>query len=290
MRNKVSCWMAVAVCLGFAASAQAQEAMLKPPKVLTITREVVKPGKGAPHAKWEAGWPRAFAKAKWPVHYLAMSSLTGENRVLFTTGYASLAAWEADATAQDKNAALSAEEAMLAEKDGDFLTESRTAVFTYMPELSYQAENVPVAGIRGFTIASVHVKPGHGKHFEDIRQMVKAAHEKAGLGDHYSVYQARAGAPNGTYLIFVPMKSLSEADQFDTIHGKSYQDALGEDGQKKLADFAAQGVESSETQFFMFSPSMSYVPKEWVDADKEFWTVKPAAAAKPAAKKEEKKP
>jgi hypothetical protein len=37
-------------------------------KVLQIFREQVKPGKGAAHETVEAGWPKAFAKAKWPTH------------------------------------------------------------------------------------------------------------------------------------------------------------------------------------------------------------------------------
>jgi hypothetical protein len=292
MKNKFALFVAAAVSLGLVASASAQQAMLTPPKVLVIAREVVKTGKSAPHEKWEAGWPRAFGKANWPVHYLAASAITGESRVLFMTGYESMAAWEEDSMNQGKNAALSGEMSMLAEKDGEYITESKTAVFSYMPELSYQAD-LPLAGLRGFQITSIHVKPGHGKHFEEVRKMVRAAHEKAGLAEHYSVYQARAGAPAGTYLIFIPIKSLAEADQAEALHGKSYQEAVGDDGRKAQMDFQAQGVESAETEFFAFSPKMSYVSKEWIDSDKEFWSPKPAMAMKPAAKKEmkeEKKP
>jgi hypothetical protein len=293
MKNKFALFVLAAVSVGLAASASAQQTMLTPPKVLVIAREVVKTGKAAPHEKWEAGWPRAFGKANWPVYYLAASAITGEGRVLFFTGYESLAAWEQDTANITKNAALSAEIATLTEKDADFISESKTAVFTYMPDLSYQPD-LPLAGLRGFMVSSMHVKPGHGKHFEDVRKLVRAAHEKAGLSDHYSVYQGRAGVPGGTYLIFVPMKSLAEADQYDTIHGKTYQDALGEDGQKAVREFAQQGIESTETQLLAFSPKMSYVSKEWIDTDKEFWSPKPAPMAmKPGAKKEmneEKKP
>ena len=200
MKNKFALFVAAAVCVGLAASASAQQTMLSPPKVLVIAREVVKTGKAAPHEKWEAGWPRAFGKANWPVHYLAASAITGESRVLFMTGYDSLAAWEEDQANVSKNAALSAEIALLAEKDGEYLTETKTAAFSYMPDLSYQAD-LPLAGLRGFSVAAVHVKPGHGKHFEEVRKLIRAAHEKAGLAEHYSVYQVRAGAPAGTYLI-----------------------------------------------------------------------------------------
>lgn len=284
---------ALGVCLAAAAVAQAQEAMMGPPKVLTSIREVEKPGKGAAHADWETGYPRAFSKAKWPSHYIAMRALTGEPRVLFFTGYDSLAAWEKDANAADQNASLSADIDRLDVKDGEFLTESRRAVLIYMPELSYHPE-VTVKGTRYFMIVSIRVKPGHNDHFKEIRKMVKAAHEKANLSDHYAVFRFALGAPAGSYVIFVPMKTAAELDQWDDLHGQSYKDALGEEGRKKLDEFAREGTESTESQLFMLSPKMSYPAKEWLDADPDFWAPKAAtsAAAKPhAAKKEpEKKP
>jgi len=290
MRSKLCLFLLVGVYLGSAALAKAQVKM-HPPKVLLIAREVVKPGKSAAHAKWEEGFPRAYAKANWPTPYLALSALTGESRVLFLEGYDSMAAWEKDVAAQDKNAVLSAANDALGSKDGDFLSESKQAVFTLQDELSYQPD-APVAGARGFMIVGITVKPGHGKHFEEIRKMVRAAHEKANLSDHYAVYHCTAGASSGLYLIFVPFNTLADVDQFPTVHGKAYQDALGEDGQNKITEFNMQGVESSETQLFMFSPKMSYPPKEWVEADHEFWTPKAETPIKAAAekKKEAAKP
>ena len=47
------------------------------PAFLRIVREEVKLGRGAEHAKLEAGWPAAFERAKSPDYYLAMDSLTG---------------------------------------------------------------------------------------------------------------------------------------------------------------------------------------------------------------------
>lgn len=282
MLKKVCMLFIAGLCLGGVLWAQAQQAMLTPPKVLVITREVLKPGKGAVHEKWEAGWPRAFAKAKWPTTYLAVASMTGENRALYMTGYESMAAWEADFKAIEKNAALSAELAVLSEKDGDYLTELRTTAFNFRADLSYRPDSA-LAGTRYFLIVSLMVKPGHGDHFNEIRKIVRQAHEKANLDEHYAVYEAAAGSPGGLRLIFIPMKTLAEADQAPERHGKAYQDALGEEGRKKADEFQAQGLESAESQLFAFSPKMSYVSKEWIDTEPDFWAPKPAKAA---AKKE----
>lgn len=280
MRRLLLCSV-LAFCLGSTLVVQAQQAMMKPPPVLLIGREVIKPGKGTIHEKWEAGWPKAFAKANWTQHYLALSSMTGQGRALYLTGYESLAAWEKDFQAIGKNATLSAELDALSAKDGEYLEENRIAVFSYMPELSYKPD-VPVAGTRYFLIVSIQVKPGHGDHFNAVRKIAREAHEKAGLDDHFAVYRLVAGRATGLYLIFIPMKSMAEMDAFPTLHGKAYQDALGESGQKALDDFTAQGQESAEPQLFAVSAKMSYVSKEWIDADPDFW--KPAPA-KPATKK-----
>jgi hypothetical protein len=87
-------WLAPAafLCLASApAVAAAQEAApnMSPPKVLQIFVESVKPGKGAAHEKVETGWPAAFRKAKWPSHYLAMTSMSGPGEAWYLGGYES---------------------------------------------------------------------------------------------------------------------------------------------------------------------------------------------------------
>ena len=94
--------------LGGLGVAAAQE-MPGPPKVFSVVREFVKPGKGgALHEKTESAFVQAMAHAKWPTHYFAVSSITGKPRVLFLTGYDSFEAWEKDVQATQKNATLSA--------------------------------------------------------------------------------------------------------------------------------------------------------------------------------------
>lgn len=288
MSKRISLSALVLLILGCTTFLAAQDVMMHPPKVLTITREVLKTGKGPAHEKWEAGWPRMFAKADWPTHYLAMSALTGEPRVVFLSGYESMEAWAKDNDAQSKNATIAAQQPVLAEKDGDFLSGLTNAVLTYMPELSYHPE-VPVAGTRYFVTVAVHVKRGHDDHFVQARKVALAGHEKGNLPDHFAIYHLVAGGNAGTYVIFLPIKSLAELDNFANVHGKGYKDALGEEGQKALDDFDREGVESQETHIFALSPSMSYPAKEWIQADPDFWTPKAAMAAKPAAKKDTKK-
>ena len=67
MRKSTLSLTLLALVAGTAATALAQGVPTTQPKFLHIFREQIKPGRSAEHAKWEAGWPAAYEKAKSPV-------------------------------------------------------------------------------------------------------------------------------------------------------------------------------------------------------------------------------
>jgi hypothetical protein len=274
------------VLAGQASTLRAQQTTMGPPKILVVDREVVKPGKEAPHQGTEGAIPKAFAKAKWGTHYIAATALSGEHRVIFLIGYDSFAAWEADNTAVAKNKPLSDELDALNTKDGEMLSGTSTLVMTLEPELSYNID-APIPGIRYFDVSTVHLKPGHLDEFKELRKMVAAAHKTAAVKEHYAVYHVAEGAPAGTYVVMIPMHSLLEEDQSDDAHGKAYKDAIGEENHKKIIDFGREAIDTAETNLFAVDAGMSYPSEEWVTSDPEFWNPHPAAAPakRSAAKK-----
>jgi len=277
------------VAVAALASAAAQQ-MMTPPKVLTISREFVKPGKaGAIHDKTESAFVQAFTRTKWPTHYLGMNSLSGKSRSLFFVGYDSFEAWEKDAMAIQKNAALAAALDHAGVVDGDLLDSMDAGVFVYNQDysLNQQTEHATPA-TRYFEVAVYRTKEGHHKEWDDGVKLVLEAYKKALPEAHWACYESVYGAPEGTYLFIVAMKSASEIDS-SLAHNKDFTAAMGDEGMKKLDELGAASIESSETNLFMLDASMSYVPEDWIKAD-SFW--KPRAAAAPAAapKKAAEKP
>jgi hypothetical protein len=242
--------------------------------------ESVKPGKGAAHEKVEIGWPQAFRKAKWPTHYLAMTSMSGPAEAWYMTGYDSYAAWETDQQNVEKTPTLVRELERLAQVDGELLSGTRGVLAVYRPDLSYRPD-IDVAQMRYFALTIITLKPGYDSAFADVRKLVHAGHEKANMDEHWAMYQVTSGMPGSTYLLLIPMKSLQEADVAQESHGKPYGDALGESGRQQLREFARTATASSETKLFAFSPKMSYPSDEWVKRDPKFWAPKAVAAAKP---------
>jgi len=269
--------------VGVAAAQQPSEGMM-PPKVLAVTREWVKPGKtGMSHEKTESAFVQAMSRAKWPTHYLAVDSLSGKQRSLFFTPYDSFEAWEKDAKAQQNNKALAAELDRANVADGELLSEVDQGVLMFREELSLRPK-VDIAHMRYFEISRFHVKEGHDKDWEALVKMYQSGFEKFSAV-HWSTYQVVYGAPDGTYIIFNPMKTAAEIDRgFGDF--EKFTAAMGEDGMRKLAELSEKTVDSSETNLFIFNPRMSYVSEDWIKADPEFWKPKPAAVgvAQPAKK------
>ena len=274
-----------ALCgLAVTSALQAQTAeTTPPPKVMQIFREMVKPGQRAVHEKTEAGWPAAFRKADWPSYSLALTSSSGPNEAWFISGYDSYAAYEKDSQDVEKNAALQAELDRLSAADSEHLSNVSSMFATYRDDLSYRAP-VSIPKMRHFVLTTYRVKPGRGAEFVAARKMVQAVHEKLNMDEHWAMYQVASGAPAGTYLLFLPIKSMAELDAAQEMHGKAYDTAMGEDNQKKLGDLMNASVESSTSVIMSFNPKMSYPPKEWAVAD-AFWAPKVTRAAAAAAAK-----
>lgn len=268
MKRLVRLLLGSLLLTGWLGSAAAQEAVQPPPKVLTIIREFVKPGRtGAMHEKSESAFITAFADAKWPQHYFAVDSMSGTPRALFLVGYDSFEAWEKDTLATMKNTALTSalERASLA--DADLLTSVDSGAFVFRDDYSLRAA-VDIAHMRYFEISVFHVRPGHRKDWDDLVKIYVTAFEK--IPDvHWATFESVYGSPDETYLVFNPMKSLAETDH-GFAQGKQFEAALGPEGMKKLSELTAAAVESSQTNLFMFNPRESYPPDSWVPGGPRF--------------------
>ena len=253
----------------------AQDGVMQPPKVLQIIREFVKPGKsGSLHEATESGFVKAFQAAKWPTHYLAADSMTGVSRSLFFVGYDSFDAWEKDSMAAQQNRTLSSALDRASIADGDLLNSTESSMFVYREDFSLRAP-LNIAQMRYFEIERFKIRAGHEKEWDTLVKMYINGYEKAVPNAHWTTYQSMYGADNGgVYIVITPMKSLAEVDQ-GLADSKKFAAAMGEDEMKKAEELAADCLESSQNNLFMFNPKISYVSDDWIKVDPAFWKPKP---------------
>jgi hypothetical protein len=258
-----------------------------PPKVLLISREWVKPGKaGEAHDKTESAFVQAMAKAKWPVNYVAMTSLSGKQRALFFTFYPSFDAWQKDVEAQGKNATLTASLDRASVADGELLDSMDQGVFIYQDEFSLR----PKYGDphrHAMEISVYHVKPGHYEDWAQLVKIVRDTYEKAVPDAHWGCYRLKYGGGGGTYIFLTGMKAAAEIDA-GLEQDKQFVSALGELGLRRLGELERSAVESSDHELFIFNPKMSYPPEDYIKGDPDFWQPKSEATAKNTSAKNEK--
>ena len=260
----------------------AQSGAAPPANLLSVFRESVKVGKGPAHDALETAWSGALIAAKTPVRMVAISSLTGPAEIWYIAPYESWAAYEKSTDVSNNTPALSAIDKKFRAQEDQYLSDARGMTLRPRAELSF-GPLADLPNMRYISVTRINVRPGHTAEYEEARKMVRAAHEKARLTDSYTIWQATAGAPAGTFYQFVARKTLVELDSTATIHGAAYIAALGgEEGQKKLAALEASGVNTQQTDHFEMTPSQSVPPDEWVKANPKMWERKlPAAPKKP---------
>jgi hypothetical protein len=265
---------------GVVGSGSAQEQSMSPPKVLVIIREFLKPGKaGNLHTKSESAFVNAFTAAKWPQHYFAMDSLSGNPRSLFFVGYESFAAWEKDNMATMKNASLMSALNRATIGDGDLLASTESSTFVYREDQSLQA-NINVGEMRYFEISRFVVRPGHEKEWDAVVKAYQDGYAKAVPDAHWAVFQDMYGKNSGgVYIVISPLKSLAEIDK-GFGDNKKFAAQIGEEGMKKLSELSASCIQEMESNLFAFNPGASYPSDAWVKSDPDFWKPKAMAPAK----------
>ena len=254
-----------------------------PPKVLYTTREYVKPGKGMAHMKSEAAMAAAMGAAKSPLYALALSSITGEPRVVFLSGYDNMADVETKYMAAMKLAGLESKLDAMNETDGALVDSEASSLWRLREDLSSKT-TVNVAEMRMMQLVQIEMKPGHGNDFETVAKRVVAAWAKTDPSYSLAIYEMAYGHATGpVFLVILPMKSMAFLDRIHDEHD-AYMKALGDEDMKGDREIARNDYLASQSNLLVFSPRMSYVPESWVKADPAFWNPKPKAMTMPMKK------
>lgn len=261
------------LCMGATAVlAQAQPLPTSQPALLTIYREAVKIGRAADHERIEAGWPAAYARAKFPSYYLAMTSLTGRSEAWFLAPHASNAAVAEDMKRETSDTVLAAELARLSRADAEVLDEWRIIHAVARPDLSHGAFP-ELAKVRYWEVFTLRVRPGHESEFEAAAKAYGAASDRVAPGRSYRVYQVTAGMLEPTFLVFSSVEAYAQFDEMTATGQKTMQSFTPEE-MATMQKFFTDGVLSTETNRFALNPTMSYVAPETRATDPAFWTPK----------------
>jgi len=283
MRKSLLSVTLLALVGGSAATALSQGLPTTQPKFLHIYREQVKVGRSADHSKWEAGWPAAFEKAKFPDTYIALEAVTGPAEVWYVSPYASQAAYGESMAKQDADPGLSAEVERLARGDAEFVSELNAIQAVARPDLSH-GTFPDLTTMRFWQITTFRVKPGHGEDFAAAAKAWASASARSGSSANWRTYEVVAGAPGGTYLVFGSVVSFADFDK-GMAEDEATRKGLTFEERTALQKYSTDAALSTVTNRYRLDPRQSYVPAETRQKDPAFWMPKPPAKGAAAPKK-----
>ena len=252
------------------------------PKYMQVIVEYTKPGKGGmAHDKTESAFVQAAAKANFPIHYIAFNAMSGKPRALFISHFDSFEAMQTASKVFETNAE---EFDRINEADGELLESINQLFFKYVPEMSFHPHG-PNPHARYMEARIVHVRPGHGKEFEDLVKVWIAANDRAGSSNHWGAYRIEYGEQIGSYVFLTADESMADIDKSFAEEPK-FTAILSEADRRDARELRSEAIDSARYELYSVNPAQSYPPDEWVKADPDFWM--PKAAAKPET--EGKKP
>jgi hypothetical protein len=267
--------MCTGICLALAGltglgEARAQEGS-GPPKILLIDVEYLKTTTSmSAHEKAESAFVTAAKQANAPERWTGLTSLTGQPRALFIFGFDSLADYEKNHVSQMSNPESGPTIGRLVAEDGELLSSSEGALYKYREDLSHKP-GVDIGKMRYMEITRVQLRPGHGPEWESYLKMLQSALDKFTPDRHIAVFQSLYGRDNGgVWLLFIPLKSLDEADQLAT-NREDMSKKMGAADADKFRGLVAASVDHSQRNLFAYDPAMSNPPDSMVKSDPTFW-------------------
>ncbi|MGA3010638.1 MAG: hypothetical protein ABSD72_10295 [Terracidiphilus sp.] len=279
--NKLSPFLlglSLAAAGGSLAAAQDQTPpAVSAPKYLQIIVEYTKPGKGgAAHDKTESAFVQAATKVNFPIHYLAFNAMSGKPRAIFISHFDS---FEAVQTANKVFETNGEEFDRINEADGELLESTNQLFFKYVPEMSYHPHGPNPHG-RYLEARIVHVRPGHGKEFEELVKVWIAANDKVGSNNHWGAYRIEYGEQIGSYVFLSLDDSMADIDKGEAESPK-FMEVMSEADRRDARELRSEAIDADRFELYSVNPAQSYPPEEFVKADPDFWA--PKAAAKPEA-------
>lgn len=241
-----------------------------PPKILNIVREQLIPGKGAAYAELLIRIAHQYREKKIPVYWLGGPSLSGPQGAIYLNFFESFAEAQRVNDALHKRVAAIPELGPIEEQLLSFTSAVSNALAVRRDDLGYDWKAIDFSKARVLRVATIVVRQGHEAEFREAMGGLGAAYAKLDAHAPWVTYQVTAGAPSSTFVIFLPMRSLDEMDDYIARLAELPQ-AEGPAVAERLQQIARQAYISWDSELFVVSASTSHVSDDFASGDPAFW-------------------
>lgn len=253
-----------------AQSGQSLNAAGAPPEILNIVHQQLLPGKEVDYSNLLARIGNQYEQRRIPLYWLGAKSFTGDSGAIYLNFFDSFA--EAQATNDALATAMTANPDLVPMQEQllTFTSRVTNAIAVRRQGISYRASSVDFSKARVLRVATIRVRQGHEQEFEEAMKDLSAAYGRLNANAPWVTYQVNAGAPSTTFVIFMPMRSLNEMDDY-VARSRALRGAEGETVYSRLQAIARDAYISWDSELFILSPSTSHVSNQFAAGDPSFW-------------------
>lgn len=270
----LTAWIALALA-AFPPSLRAQSNQAsrlpgEPPKILNIVHEQLIPGKTGAYADLLRRIGAEYAQRKIPAYWYGAQSFTGSLQALYLNFFDSFA--DARAMNDALNSAMAANPALpqMQEQGLSYTSSVSNAFAVRRDDLGYRWDAIDFSKARVLRVATIVVRQGHEAEFAEAIRGLRAAYARLNANAYWATYQVTAGAPSSTFVIFLPMASLNEMDDYIN-RLEALPQAEGPAIAGKLQQIARDAYRSWDSELFIVNPSISHMPDDFAAGDPAFW-------------------
>jgi len=253
-----------------AQSNQASRLPGEPPKILNIVRQQLIPGKAGAYAELLKRIGAEYNRRGIPVYWYGAQSFTGPLEGLYLNFFESFAEMNATNDALNKAVAANPALAQMQEQLLTYTSGVTNAFAVRRDDLGYRWDAIDFSKVRVLRVATIQVRQGHEAEFAEAIRGLRAAYARLNANAYWATYQVTAGAPSSTFVIFLPMRSLDEMDDYiNRLAALPEAEGPGVAGQ--LQQIARDAYRSWDSELFSVNPSQSHMPADFMTGDPAFW-------------------
>lgn len=253
-----------------AQSNQASRLPGEPPKILNIARQQLIPGKAGAYSELLKRIGVEYSRRGIPVYWYGSQSFTGALGTLDLNFFDSFADMQAMNDALSKAIIANPALAQMQEQLLTYTSSVSNAFAVRRDDLGYRWDAIDFSKARVLRVATIQVRQGHEAEFAEAIHGLRAAYARLNATAYWATYQVTAGAPSSTFVIFLPMHSLDEMDDYiNRLAALPEAEGPGVAGQ--LQQIARDAYRSWDSELFSVSPSQSHMPADFAASDPAFW-------------------
>ncbi len=258
-----------------------------PPKLLLLVHQEFRSGKAAERRKIEVAISRGCDQFPVPNSWIDLESISGLPEALFFDPFDSFEQVDTAFAEWGRIFAARPDLARMQEEIQALVSAERTIIAVRRDDLGYRPQSIDFSKARFMRVLEVRLNPGHESDFVEAFRILGHAYETIKATTPWVVYQVNVGMPSPAFLVFMPMRALTQND--DLLNWRrSLREAEGEEGAHRMEQFAKDAYASTESNLYVINPETSHVSKDFADGDPKFWSPKRPAVSQPPARKEPK--